>query len=54
MISYIEQYIWEIECAVCDSITKVACPYDDEEPLHCPMCGEEAEVTYLGDSDAYT
>ena len=36
-------YIYEVECPVCDSICKVAVPYDDDRPLCCPMCGEEVE-----------
>ena len=47
-----ESYVFEVECAVCDSITKVVCSYDDEKPECCPRCGEDAEVTFLGDSDA--
>ena len=47
-------YIYEVECPVCDSICKVAVPFDDDRPMNCPMCGEEGEVTFLGDSDAYT
>jgi putative FmdB family regulatory protein len=46
-----EQYVYEIECAVCDSITKVLVPYDDDKPECCPMCGEDASVEFLGDSD---
>lgn len=46
-----EQYIYELECVVCDSICKVICSYEDEKPEFCPMCGSEAEVEYLGDSD---
>jgi hypothetical protein len=46
-----ESYIFELECAICDNITRVVCNYDDDSPLFCPMCGEEAEVEYLGDSD---
>jgi|DEB0MinimDraft_6_1074348.scaffolds.fasta_scaffold00194_18 hypothetical protein len=45
-----ESYIYQVECVICDGITKVVCSYDDDEPLYCPLCGEEAEVEYLGDS----
>jgi rRNA maturation endonuclease Nob1 len=46
-----EQYIYQLECVVCDCISKVVASYDDETPEFCPMCGSEAEVEYLGDSD---
>lgn len=49
-----EQFYYEMECVVCDTVVKLICNYEDDEPIHCPMCGTEAEVTYLGDSDAYT
>lgn len=46
-----EGYRYEIECVVCDTVCQVETPFDDDEPLFCPMCGTETEVTYLGDSD---
>ena len=49
-----DNYHYELECYVCDNITTVVVPHEEEKPLHCPMCGTEAGVTFLGDSDTYT
>lgn len=42
---------YEIICHLCDSVTRVAVYENEEEPLHCPMCGTEVEADYVGDSD---
>lgn len=46
-----EKYYYEMECYVCDSITRIVVIDEDEHPNFCPMCASDAEVKFLGDSD---
>lgn len=39
---------YTIECPICDIVSVVRVPYDDESPCHCPMCGSDGEFE-IGD-----
>ena len=39
------EYEYEIACFVCDSEVDVKVYNDQEQPLFCPMCGEQASVS---------
>lgn len=36
-------YFYNIECPICDISTTINVQYDEDEPRHCPMCGEDVE-----------
>lgn len=42
---------YHIECPICDIITTVHVHYEEEEPRHCPMCGEDIEAESLEDEE---
>ena len=42
---------YNIECPICDIITTVKVHYDDNDPRHCPMCGEDVEAIPTDDYD---
>jgi len=37
-----DDYIYKVECTMCDSITVVTCDVD-ERPGFCCMCGDQVE-----------
>jgi endogenous inhibitor of DNA gyrase (YacG/DUF329 family) len=34
---------YTIECPICDIVSVVRVPYENEVPRHCPMCGADGE-----------
>jgi len=38
-----EEYFFQMVCAICDAETHVTIINDDEKPGFCPMCGTEGE-----------
>ena len=35
-----------IDCPICDIMTTIEVHRaDDEQPVHCPMCGSDADMT---------
>lgn len=40
-----EEYTYQLECPVCDSILDLVVSEVDERPCFCPMCGTETEWT---------
>jgi hypothetical protein len=41
---------YAVQCDMCDMFTCVTTqPEDDDTPVCCPMCGSDAEITFLED-----
>ena len=40
---------YNIECPICDIQTVVRVPYEEEVPMHCPMCGSDVVSEILDD-----
>lgn len=38
-----EEYQYEIECPMCESMLDLQVYQIDERPCYCPMCGTEVE-----------
>ena len=42
---------YNIECPICDIETTIHVRYDEDEPRHCPMCGEDIIAIPTDDDD---
>ena len=39
-----EEVIYEVDCDVCDVVSRITVVSDDEVPAFCPMCGSPMEA----------
>jgi Zn finger protein HypA/HybF involved in hydrogenase expression len=46
-----EEFEYEVECSMCDSVLELVVLGVDEKPLNCPMCGEETEWIFTGSNE---
>jgi rRNA maturation endonuclease Nob1 len=48
-----DDFEYEIQCSVCDSITHIITFGTDNKPEVCPMCGGAQESIALGEYESY-
>jgi hypothetical protein len=46
-----ESWRYVNDCCICDIQTTIIVHNDEDVPAHCPMCGSDAELVKLRDSD---
>jgi predicted RNA-binding Zn-ribbon protein involved in translation (DUF1610 family) len=40
-----DQWTYKASCEVCETKMVLIIEHEDEQPMFCPMCGEEALIT---------
>jgi len=44
-----DEYEYELDCPMCDTLVQLTVIHIDEKPVNCPMCGTEVEWDSLND-----